>query len=496
MVRRSRITPKQVACAVAALLMVAAPAVAVQLIPPGLPGDPNSAPRAPKRPPQQPAAPRTPPSQPPANSPTPPTAPAAPAAATPAQVPATPAAPQTQAPAPASTSTTTTVAPTAPPAVTPPEPKVSTRFRRPRPPTFPGAKINFPAFKADHWVAGEPVAGFEPGKIYAVEFFSTTCGHCREAAPLVAELVNVFGEDVVFFGVTDETLDKVKAWIASPENAEKVVFPVVCDPEKEGNKAFQYGTFKVSTPRIFIVKDGVLQWYGHPSGAQATLDGLLEGTWDPASVAGEFIVESCMERARDHMNKMRQEIERTGEWENMYALLDAMKAALPERASYFDLQAFATMIGPDDQPEKGYALAREIVEKYKDDIASLRTVARTILNSPWVKVRDIPFAHAVAVRADTLGQGKDARAAEILALSWFSQGDRDKALAEINRAIELEPEPKLKARYEASKQKYTTDPPGPVPHINAGKEGEHVDHDQPQTPPADSAPVPAAAAAP
>jgi len=388
------------------------------------------------------------------------------------------------------------VAPTAPPAVTPPEPKVSTRFRRPRPPTFPGAKINFPAFKADHWVAGEPVAGFEPGKIYAVEFFSTTCGHCREAAPLVAELVNVFGEDVVFFGVTDEPLDKVKAWMASPENAEKVVFPVVCDPEKEGNKAFQYGTFKVSTPRIFIVKDGVLQWYGHPNGAQATLDGLLEGTWDPASVAGEFIVESCMERARDQMNKMRQEIERTGEWENMYALLDAMKAALPERASYFDLQAFATMIGPDDQPEKGYALAREIVEKYKDDIASLRTVARTILNSPWVKVRDIPFAHAVAVRADTLGQGKDARAAEILALSWFSQGDRDKALAEINRAIELESEPKLKARYEASKQKYTTDPPGPVPHINAGKEGEHVDHDQPQTPPADSAPVPAAAAAP
>ena len=388
------------------------------------------------------------------------------------------------------------MAPTAPPAVTPPEPKVSTRFRRPRPPTFPGAKINFPAFKEDHWVAGEPVAGFEPGKIYAVEFFSTTCGHCREAAPLVAELVNVFGEDVVFFGVTDEPLDKVKAWMASPENAEKVVFPVVCDPEKEGNKAFQYGTFKVSTPRIFIVKNGVLQWYGHPNGAQATLDGLLEGTWDPASVAGEFIVESCMERARDHMNKMRQEIERTGEWENMYALLDAMKAALPERASYFDLQAFATMIGPDDQPEKGYALAREIVEKYKDDIASLRTVARTILNSPWVKVRDIPFAHAVAVRADTLGQGKDARAAEILALSWFSQGDRDKALAEINRAIELESEPKLKARYEASKQKYATDPPGPVPHINAGKEGEHVDHDQPHTPPADSAPVPAAAAAP
>lgn len=491
MMHRSRLAPRKVICVVAALMAVSASAAAVQVIPPGLPGDPNSAPRVPRRPPPQQTAPRTPPAQPPAAPAQPPAAPA-PAAPTPATPGAVPVPPP---PAPTGSSTTTTVAPTEPPAAAPPaEPKVSTRFRRPRPPTFPGAKVNFPAFKGDQWVAGEPVAGFEPGKIYAIEFFSTTCGHCREAAPLVAELVNVFGEDVVFFGVTDEPLDKVKAYLEKPENAEKIVFPVVSDPDKEGNKAFQYGTFKVSTPRIFIVKDGILQWYGHPSGAQATLDGLLDGTWDPASVANDFIIESCMERARDHLNKMRQEIDRTGEWARLYALLDSMKAALPERASYFELQKFGTMVGPDGQHEAGYALARQIVESYKDDIASLRTVARTILNSPWVKVRDLPFAHEVALKADALGQGKDARAAEILALSWFSQGDRDRALAEINRAIELETEPKLKARYEASRQKYTTDPPGPVPHISASKEGEHVDHDQPHAPPSDSAPLPAEAA--
>jgi thiol-disulfide isomerase/thioredoxin len=502
MARRSRLVLSKVACVIAALMTVAAPAAAVQVIPPGLPGDPNSAPRVPRRPPQQPAAPVTPPVQPPVppvqppvppvQPPVPPVQPAVPPVQ-PAVPPVQPAVPPVQpAVPPAGASTTTTLAPTEPPAAAPPaEPKVSTRFRRPRPPTFPGAKVNFPSFKDDHWTVGEPVKAFEPGKIYAIEFFSTTCGHCREAAPLVAELVNVFGEDVVFFGVTDEPLDKVRAYIGKPENAEKIVFPVVSDPDKEGNKAFQYGTFKVSTPRIFIVKDGVLQWYGHPNGAQATLDGLLEGTWDPASVASEFIVDSCMERAKDHLNKMRQEIDRTGEWASLYALLDSMKSALPERASYFELQKFGTMIGPDGQHEAGYLLARQIVENYKDDIASLRTVARTILNSPWVQVRDLPFAHEVALKADALGQAKDARAAEILALSWFSQGDRDRALAEINRAIELETEPKLKARYEASRKRYTTDPPGPVPHVHASKESEHVDHDQPHVPPSDSAPMPA-----
>jgi thiol-disulfide isomerase/thioredoxin len=341
---------------------------------------------------------------------------------------------------------------------------------------------------------GEPVTAYEPGKIYAIEFFSTTCGHCREAAPVVAELFNVFGEDVVFFAVTDEPLDKVKPWLEKPENTEKVKFPVVSDPDKEGNKAFQYGTFKVSTPRIFIVKEGVLQWYGHPNGAQEPLDALIEGSWDPSKYANDYIVESCMERAKDHLNKMRQEIDRTGEWVNMYRLLDSMKQALPERASFFDLQKFGTLIGPDNKPEEGYELARQIVQAYADDIASLRTVARTILNSPWVQVRDLPFAHAVALKADALGEGKDARSAEILALSWFSQGDREKALAEIDRAITLEPEPKLRVRYEQSRKRYETETPGPVPSASA-KAGEHVDHDQPAAPPSESAPAPGGAEA-
>jgi hypothetical protein len=173
----------------------------------------------------------------------------------------------------------------------------------------------------------------------------------------------------------------------------------------------------------------------------------------------------------------------------LYKLLDSMRQALPERASFFDLQAFGTMIGPDNKPEQGYALARKIVQTYSDDIASLRTVARTILNSPYVQVRDIPFAHAVALKADALGEGKDSRSAEILALSWFSQGDREKALAEIDRAISLESEPRMKARYEQSKKRYETEEPGPVPSANT-KSNEHIDHDQPTEPPADSAPVP------
>jgi tetratricopeptide (TPR) repeat protein len=101
---------------------------------------------------------------------------------------------------------------------------------------------------------------------------------------------------------------------------------------------------------------------------------------------------------------------------------------------------------------------------YAKDIASLRTIARTTLNSPRVKQRDLDFAFAIARAADTIGKGQDARAAEILALAYFSRGDRDNAIANQERAIALQTDAKLKAQYEAQLAKYRTDEPKPVPY--------------------------------
>jgi hypothetical protein len=156
---------------------------------------------------------------------------------------------------------------------------------------------------------------------------------------------------------------------------------------------------------------------------------------------------------------------------------------IPERASTFELQRYGTMIGPADMSEAGYAYGRQLAVHYARDIASLRTLARTALNSPRVKVRDLEFAFAIARAADQLGNGQDARAAEILALAYFSRGDRDNAILHQERAIGLQTDAKLKAQWEAQLNKYRTTEPGPVPYTPPPGAAAGTPASAPATPP-------------
>jgi len=139
-----------------------------------------------------------------------------------------------------------------------------------------------------------------------------------------------------------------------------------------------------------------------------------------------------------------------------------MAVGIPGRASTFELQKFGTMIGPADMPAPGYAYGRELEVKYAADIASIRTLARTTLNSPQVKVRDLDWAFALAEKADALGKGEDPRAAEIMALAYFSKGNREKAIEHQERAIKFQSNAKLKKVYEDQLAKYRTQEPKPV----------------------------------
>jgi tetratricopeptide (TPR) repeat protein len=69
----------------------------------------------------------------------------------------------------------------------------------------------------------------------------------------------------------------------------------------------------------------------------------------------------------------------------------------------------------------------------------------------------------LAVTADTLAKGEDARAADTLGLAWFSKGNREKAIENAERAVKLEKDQKTREQYKQALQKFRTGTPGPEP---------------------------------
>lgn len=330
------------------------------------------------------------------------------------------------------------------------------------PGVYPGAKIDFPPL--GNFVQGKKATGYAPGQIYVFEFFSTTCGHCAESAPVIEALVAEYTpKGFEFISITAEDEAKVQEWIAKPENAEVFKHSLALDPGSKAQKALQDPTFQILTPRFFVVQNGVVLWYGHPDIAENPFKQIAAGTWDFNSVKAEFIDNALVARAKNQISGLVKQCEKDGKWQDLLVLLESMAAGIPARASTFELQKFGTMIGPADMSAEGYAYGRELEVKYATDIASIRTLARTTLNSPQVKIRDLEWATTLAEKADQLGQGKDPRAAEIMALACFSKGDRDGAVKHQERAITLQDNAKLKKTWELQLEKYRKDEPKPVP---------------------------------
>jgi thiol-disulfide isomerase/thioredoxin len=357
-------------------------------------------------------------------------------------------------------------------------------FVRPNPTVYPGARIAFP--QLDSWVKGEPRSQFEPGKVFVFDFFETTCGHCKEYAPMIARLAREYGpRGFEFVAITGEEPAKVRSWLAQPGKLDEVPYSVTSDGDRSALAALQGGTFRSFNPRFFVAKDGIVLWHGHPKESEPVLAAIAAGTWDPAAVREKFIVESVAARAKNLLDAVARECDSSGDWMPMFGAIEAVKAAVPERASQYDTQRFVIMIGLADMPDAGYEFGRQVAARYPDDMVALRSLARGALQSPYAKRRDLDFGLEMAVAADRVANGEDARAADTVALAWFSKGDRQQAVSNGERAVRLEKDPKARAQYERALEKYRTAPPGPEPAKLRGAGGPKG---QGSRPPGDAAP--------
>ena len=140
-----------------------------------------------------------------------------------------------------------------------------------------------PKLSVSKFVKGEPVKGFEKGKIYVVEFWATWCGPCRVSIPHLTEMQKA-NPDVIFIG-SDVGEDEAKVTPFVNEMADKMDYRVAIDDmTKEGganNSAFMEAAGQNGIPTAFLIdKDSNVAWIGHPMELEPVLKEVVAGTYD------------------------------------------------------------------------------------------------------------------------------------------------------------------------------------------------------------------------
>ncbi len=141
-----------------------------------------------------------------------------------------------------------------------------------------------PALKANVWLKGSELKGYEPGKVYVLDFWATWCGPCISSMPHVDELAREYKEKgLVVVAVTSlddrgNTLESVKEFIKN--KADKYQFSFAfCDTD-DVEDAFMRASGQNGIPCSFVIDQaGKIAFIGHPSELDDVLPEIFAGTW-------------------------------------------------------------------------------------------------------------------------------------------------------------------------------------------------------------------------
>jgi thiol-disulfide isomerase/thioredoxin len=320
------------------------------------------------------------------------------------------------------------------------------------PTVFPGATVPFP--DVAHWIKGTAPSGFEPGKTYVVEFWATWCGPCRSSMPHISKVQEQYaGRGVTVLSISDEDESTVREFLAKPEWNEKTRYTLGTDPDASTKEQYMKPAQQRGIPCSFIVKDGVVQWIGHPMSMDAPLEAVVAGTWDVPAAKTAFISDLALAQAQRGLMSKMAAARTSGEWAPVLESLDQMIAMAGPNALALKARKFEVLVGPAKKPEAGYSLGAEILAA-NPPAQVLNQVAWYTLDDAAVKVRDLDFALAAAKAAAAASESKDAAILDTLARAYWEKGDRQAAIATQKAAVSVADDGPMKASLEATLKAY------------------------------------------
>lgn len=302
-------------------------------------------------------------------------------------------------------------------------------------PAPPALSIGSKAPRPDvaQWVRGEAPEFWKPGSVYVVSFWATWSGPSRQSLAVLSKL----GDDlrargVVVVGVTDEPADDARRFAERDEWRGKARFALGADPDGSMRMEWLEAAQQRGLPTAFIVREGVVQWIGHPRDAEATLVRVLDGTWDLAAAKAlheNVVAEDARQRQRE---RAMAEAMAAKDTDRALAALDAAIAeAGKDAATPLRVQRALLLLGAG-RADEGYEAAEALAAQ---DPGVRAWLASGVLRMP-MRDRRVDVALRWLDGATAEGQQPTPQVLAEIGHAWGLKGDRAKAADFTRRAIE------------------------------------------------------------
>jgi thiol-disulfide isomerase/thioredoxin len=323
-----------------------------------------------------------------------------------------------------------------------------------------------PPIQVARWVQGEPLARFEPGKVYVVDFWATWCGPCKAAIPHLTRLAHEHAGNVEVIGVSISEhqsdpgdtayIEAVASFVQSM--GERMDYRVAVDtPAKTMHATWFKPARTGGIPTAYVIdQKGLVAWVGigSPPDVERVVGEVLAGTFDPRKEAERKRAEDAAaeERSRKDIEAVKQaqsgldarypgysEAMARGDSAAALASLDAAFRADPSSETGGAYQWKLMLLLSSKTPDDVTAYARDLLARHGDDEDIVGFLSAVLVSTSEDVRFDPQLAFTCAER--TAARAKpDSRWAQFaqwrLGWAWYHVGDREKAIASVQSALD------------------------------------------------------------